>query len=195
MSGLHNVAFLEGSTSALQVRYADGEQQRLQPKIFVGQLPANYGEDQLIELFAPFGEIEAANVLRWPDGSSRCCGFVKYRLQSSALHAIEAMSGYRVEGTGTCGLVVRWADTDKQRDKRRMEQRLTYAATMLANYFSYPNATYNTTYYPQQPPDNSSSSAYSTQSQQQQQQSTQETNLSAAHGYTNPFGTNVSSIR
>lgn len=52
--------------------------------LFIRNLPADYTEEQLIELFQPFGAINSATIQ--PKGGS---GFVSYKDHESAAKAIE----------------------------------------------------------------------------------------------------------
>ena len=61
-------------------------------KMFVGQIPRDWTEEQCKELFSQFGDIYSLNVLRdKSSGSSRGCCFVTYFTRRSALEAQNAL--------------------------------------------------------------------------------------------------------
>jgi splicing factor 1 len=67
--------------------------------LYVGYLPSTIDDEGLVRLFAPFGVVEDAKVIRDRlNGSSKGYGFVKYADPSSATAAVAHMNGYRVEG-------------------------------------------------------------------------------------------------
>lgn len=63
-------------------------------KLFVGQLPPEAAENDLMPLFAQFGAIMNLMVLRKPGQSaSKGCAFVTYQSQDQAEAAIQALNG------------------------------------------------------------------------------------------------------
>jgi len=67
-------------------------------KIYVGNLPWSVRDEQLRELFSPFGEITDAVVITFRDtGKSKGFGFVEFAKEESALKAIEEMDQKEVE--------------------------------------------------------------------------------------------------
>ncbi|KAF5919131.1 hypothetical protein HPG69_003769 [Diceros bicornis minor] len=83
-------------------------------------------EDDVRRLFEAFGNIEECTILRGPDGNSKGCAFVKYSSHAEAQAAINALHGSqtmpsRLQGASS-SLVVKFADTDKERTMRRMQQ-------------------------------------------------------------------------
>lgn len=68
-------------------------------KIFVGSLPWATDDQKLQDLFAPFGNVLRANVLRDRDtGRSRGFGFVEMEDDAAADEAIKALDGSDIEG-------------------------------------------------------------------------------------------------
>ncbi|XP_073852307.1 CUGBP Elav-like family member 6 isoform X12 [Macaca fascicularis] len=91
-------------------------------KLFVGMLGKQQGEEDVRRLFQPFGHIEECTVLRSPDGTSKGCAFVKFGSQGEAQAAIQGLHGSRTMAGASSSLVVKLADTDRERALRRMQQ-------------------------------------------------------------------------
>ncbi|KAM7531081.1 hypothetical protein LguiB_034491 [Lonicera macranthoides] len=67
--------------------------------LYIGYLPPTLEDDALIRLFAPFGDIVMAKVIKdRVTGLSKGYGFVKYSDIAQANQAIASMNGYRLEG-------------------------------------------------------------------------------------------------
>lgn len=67
-------------------------------RLYVGNLPYSVTDEQLADLFAPFGEITVARVAREPGGGrSRGCGVVYMADESAAHSAIANLSGALLE--------------------------------------------------------------------------------------------------
>ena len=68
-------------------------------KIYVGNLPFNFGEKELKETFSPFGEITEATVIsdRY-SGRSKGFGFVTFSSDDEAKKAVDEMNGKEVGG-------------------------------------------------------------------------------------------------
>ncbi|RXN12921.1 CUGBP Elav-like family member 4 isoform X7 [Labeo rohita] len=91
-------------------------------KLFVGMLNKQQCEDDVRRLFESFGSIEECTILRGPDGNSKGCAFVKYSTHAEAQAAISALHGSQTMPGASSSLVVKFADTDKERTIRRMQQ-------------------------------------------------------------------------
>ncbi|CAN1354307.1 RNA-binding protein BRN1 [Linum perenne] len=89
----HNKKTLPGASSPLQVKYADGELERLEHKLFVGMLPKNVSEAELSDLFSKYGTIKDLQILRGSQQTSKGCAFLKYDTKDQALAALEAING------------------------------------------------------------------------------------------------------
>ncbi|XP_076759333.1 CUGBP Elav-like family member bruno 3 isoform X7 [Xylocopa sonorina] len=105
----------------IQVKPADSEN-RGDRKLFVGMLSKQQTEDDVRQLFTAFGTIEECTILRGPDGSSRGCAFVKLSSHQEALAAINTLHGSQTMPGASSSLVVKFADTEKERQLRRMQQ-------------------------------------------------------------------------
>ncbi|XP_035272068.1 CUGBP Elav-like family member 5a isoform X6 [Anguilla anguilla] len=91
-------------------------------KLFVGMLNKQQTEEDVYRLFEPYGVIEECTVLRGPDGNSKGCAFVKFSTHAEAQTAISALHGSQTMPGASSSLVVKFADTDKERTIRRMQQ-------------------------------------------------------------------------
>ncbi|XP_075477859.1 flowering time control protein FCA isoform X2 [Primulina tabacum] len=113
IKALHNQYILPGGLGPIQVRYADGERERLgatEFKLFVGSLNKNATEKEVEEIFLPYGRVEDVYLMRDETKQSRGCGFVKYSQREMAQAAINALNGiYTMRGCEQ-PLNVRFAD-------------------------------------------------------------------------------------
>ncbi|XP_055717848.1 CUGBP Elav-like family member 5 isoform X3 [Salvelinus fontinalis] len=118
-------------TRPIQVKPADSESRGEDRKLFVGMLNKQQTEEDVYRLFEPYGVIEECTVLRGPDGNSKGCAFVKFSTHAEAQSAISALHGSQTMPNGSdslppqgasSSLVVKFADTDKERTIRRMQQ-------------------------------------------------------------------------
>ncbi|XP_074424351.1 CUGBP Elav-like family member 4 isoform X7 [Larus michahellis] len=121
-SALHEQKTLPGMNRPIQVKPADSESRGEDRKLFVGMLNKQQSEDDVRRLFEAFGNIEECTILRGPDGNSKGCAFVKYSLHAEAQAAISALHGSQTMPGASSSLVVKFADTDKERTMRRMQQ-------------------------------------------------------------------------
>ncbi|XP_077697898.1 CUGBP Elav-like family member 5 isoform X6 [Eretmochelys imbricata] len=130
-TALHEQKTLPGMARPIQVKPADSESRggschlSFPPgdrKLFVGMLNKQQSEDDVLRLFEPFGVIDECTVLRGPDGNSKGCAFVKFSSHTEAQAAIHALHGSQTMPGASSSLVVKFADTDKERTLRRMQQ-------------------------------------------------------------------------
>ncbi|VFQ61013.1 unnamed protein product [Cuscuta campestris] len=115
---LHNNYTLPGGIAPIQVRYADGERERLgtvEYKLFVGSLSKQASVKDVEEIFSPYGRVEDVYLMRDEMKQSRGCGFVKYSNREVALAAIDGLNGkFTMRGCDQ-PLIVRFADPKKPR--------------------------------------------------------------------------------
>uniref|UniRef100_A0AAY5F042 RRM domain-containing protein n=1 Tax=Electrophorus electricus TaxID=8005 RepID=A0AAY5F042_ELEEL len=122
-TALHEQKTLPGMNRPIQVKPADSESRGGSAlKLFVGMLNKQQCEDDVRRLFESFGSIEECTILRGPDGNSKGCAFVKYSSHAEAQAAISALHGSQTMPGASSSLVVKFADTDKERTIRRMQQ-------------------------------------------------------------------------
>ncbi|XP_072518139.1 CUGBP Elav-like family member 4 isoform X4 [Salminus brasiliensis] len=121
-TALHEQKTLPGMNRPIQVKPADSESRGEDRKLFVGMLNKQQCEDDVRRLFESFGSIEECTILRGPDGNSKGCAFVKYSSHAEAQAAISALHGSQTMPGASSSLVVKFADTDKERTIRRMQQ-------------------------------------------------------------------------
>ncbi|XP_070184660.1 CUGBP Elav-like family member 4 isoform X9 [Littorina saxatilis] len=84
-------------------------------------------EEDVRQLFHPYGTIEECTILRDQNGNSKGCAFVKFASHSEAQSAINALHGSQtmpvsIAHGASSSLVVKFADTEKERQLRRMQQ-------------------------------------------------------------------------
>ncbi|XP_030640581.1 CUGBP Elav-like family member 3 isoform X4 [Chanos chanos] len=106
----------------IQVKPADSEGRGEDRKLFVGMLGKQQSDEDVRKMFEPFGGIDECTVLRGPDGTSKGCAFVKFQSHAEAQAAINSLHGSRTLPGASSSLVVKFADTEKERGLRRMQQ-------------------------------------------------------------------------
>ncbi|XP_059438708.1 RNA-binding protein BRN1 isoform X2 [Corylus avellana] len=139
VNACHNKKTLSGASSPLQVKYADGELERLEHKLFVGMLPKNVSEADVSALFSKYGAIKDLQILRGSQQTSKGCAFLKYETKEQAIAALEAINGkHKMEGSSV-PLVVKWADTEKERQARRAQKAQSQASNVSSIDSQHPS--------------------------------------------------------
>ncbi|XP_034254106.1 CUGBP Elav-like family member 2 isoform X2 [Thrips palmi] len=118
---LHNIRTLAGMHHPIQMKPADSEN-RNERKLFVGMLSKKCSENDVRQLFGQFGAIEECTVLRDTNNQSKGCAFVTYTSKQCAVNAIKAMHHSQTMEGCSSPLVVKFADTQKEKDQKRLQQ-------------------------------------------------------------------------
>nr|XP_037272480.1 CUGBP Elav-like family member 2 isoform X5 [Rhipicephalus microplus] len=129
---LHNMKTLPGMHHPIQMKPADSEN-RNERKLFIGMLAKECNENDVRVMFAPFGTIEECTVLRDGNGQSKGCAFVTYASRQCAINAIKAMNHSQTMKGCNNPMVVKFADTQKEKEQKRQQQVMTNLWTM-ANF-------------------------------------------------------------
>ncbi|XP_069682944.1 CUGBP Elav-like family member 2 isoform X6 [Periplaneta americana] len=120
-NALHNIKTLAGMHHPIQMKPADSEN-RNERKLFVGMLSKKCTENDVRVMFGPFGTIEECTVLRDTNGQSKGCAFVTYTSKQCAINAIKNMHHSQTMEGCSSPLVVKFADTQKEKDQKRLQQ-------------------------------------------------------------------------
>lgn len=92
---------------------------RAKCKLFVGNIPIYWTENELKYYFATFGEILEIKVLRFDHGKSRRCGFVRFDKQECALQAMYNRHGWVPPGASSA-LRVQIAKSNPAKQAKRV---------------------------------------------------------------------------
>uniref|UniRef100_A0A8B9KJX2 CUGBP Elav-like family member 3 n=1 Tax=Astyanax mexicanus TaxID=7994 RepID=A0A8B9KJX2_ASTMX len=139
-TALHEQKTLPGMNRPIQVKPADSEGRGEDRKLFVGMLGKQQEDDDVRKMFELFGRIDECTILRAPDGTSKGCAFVKFQSHAEAQAAINSLHGSRTLPGASSSLVVKFADTEKERGLRRMQQvasQLSVFSPMTLNLGAY----------------------------------------------------------
>jgi len=117
-----NHHLMAANTKPVPVEHTEPSITRDDRKLFVGMLSKGQVEEDVKQLLQPFGAIEECTILRGPDGASKGCAFVKLCSGEAAQAAISALHGSQTMPGASSSLVVKLADTEKERQVRRMQQ-------------------------------------------------------------------------
>lgn len=79
-------------------------------------------ENDVRTLFSGYGTIEECTVLRDTAGNSKGCAFVTFASKQSALSAIKALHQSQTMEGCSAPLVVKFADTQKEKELKRQQQ-------------------------------------------------------------------------
>ncbi|XP_022253529.1 CUGBP Elav-like family member 2 isoform X2 [Limulus polyphemus] len=157
-NALHNIKTLPGMHHPIQMKPADSENRNVgcnkdynrsfsdeafqirevldipsyERKLFIGMLSKKCNENDVRIMFSPFGSIEECTVLRDANGQSKGCGFVTYGSRQCAINAIKGMNHSQTMEGCSSPLVVKFADTQKEKDQKRQQQ-------MMANLWNMTN--------------------------------------------------------
>ncbi|XP_072509456.1 CUGBP Elav-like family member 2 isoform X11 [Notamacropus eugenii] len=132
-NALHNIKTLPGMHHPIQMKPADSEKSNAveDRKLFIGMVSKKCNENDIRVMFSPFGQIEECRILRGPDGLSRGCAFVTFSTRAMAQNAIKAMHQSQTMEGCSSPIVVKFADTQKDKEQRRLQQQLAQQMQQL----------------------------------------------------------------
>ncbi|XP_051807833.1 CUGBP Elav-like family member 2 isoform X6 [Acanthochromis polyacanthus] len=140
-NALHNIKTLSGMHHPIQMKPADSEKTSAveDRKLFVGMVSKKYGENEVRMMFSSFGQIEECRILRGPDGQSRGCAFVTFATRAMAQNAIKTMHHSQTMEGCSSPLVVKFADTQRDKEQRRLQQQLVQQIQQLNSASTWGN--------------------------------------------------------
>ncbi|XP_074481831.1 CUGBP Elav-like family member 2 isoform X40 [Sebastes fasciatus] len=132
-NALHNIKTLTGMHHPIQMKPADSEKSNAveDRKLFIGMVSKKCNENDIRVMFSAFGQIEECRILRGPDGLSRGCAFVTFSTRAMAQNAIKAMHQSQTMEGCSSPIVVKFADTQKDKEQRRLQQQLAQQMQQL----------------------------------------------------------------
>ncbi|XP_073801803.1 CUGBP Elav-like family member 2 isoform X26 [Danio rerio] len=132
-NALHNIKTLTGMHHPIQMKPADSEKSNAveDRKLFIGMVSKKCNENDIRVMFSPYGQIEECRILRGPDGLSRGCAFVTFSTRAMAQNAIKAMHQSQTMEGCSSPMVVKFADTQKDKEQRRLQQQLAQQMQQL----------------------------------------------------------------
>ncbi|XP_036951387.1 CUGBP Elav-like family member 1 isoform X6 [Acanthopagrus latus] len=110
-------------------------------KLFIGMISKKCNENDIRLMFSPYGQIEECRILRGPDGLSRGCAFVTFTARQMAQSAIKSMHQSQTMEGCSSPIVVKFADTQKDKEQKRMAQQLQQQMQQLSAASMWGNLT------------------------------------------------------
>ncbi|XP_074488520.1 CUGBP Elav-like family member 2 isoform X8 [Sebastes fasciatus] len=140
-NALHNIKTLSGMHHPIQMKPADSEKTSAveDRKLFIGMVSKKYGENEIRMMFSSFGQIEECRILRGPDGQSRGCAFVTFATRAMAQNAIKTMHHSQTMEGCSSPLVAKFADTQRDKEQRRLQQQLVQQIQQLNSASTWGN--------------------------------------------------------
>ncbi|XP_040019759.2 CUGBP Elav-like family member 2 isoform X2 [Gasterosteus aculeatus] len=162
-NALHNIKTLSGMHHPIQMKPADSEKTSVSEpaaghaarhnaarhfdtnfavedrKLFIGMISKKYGENEIRMMFLSFGQMEECRILRGPDGQSRGCAFVTFSTRAMAQNAIKTMHHSQTMEGCSSPLVVKFADTQRDKEQRRLQQQLVQQIQQLNSASTWGN--------------------------------------------------------
>ncbi|XP_067348851.1 CUGBP Elav-like family member 1 isoform X10 [Channa argus] len=124
-NALHNKKILPGMHHPIQMKPADSDKNNVEDrKLFIGMISKKCNENDIRLMFSPYGQIEECRILRGPDGLSRGCAFVTFTARQMAQSAIKSMHQSQTMEGCSSPIVVKFADTQKDKEQKRIAQQL-----------------------------------------------------------------------
>ncbi|XP_037552999.1 CUGBP Elav-like family member 1 isoform X1 [Nematolebias whitei] len=118
----------------IQMKPADSEKNNAveDRKLFIGMISKKCNENDIRLMFSPFGQIEECRILRGSDGLSRGCAFVTFTARQMAQSAIRSMHQSQTMEGCSSPIVVKFADTQKDKEQKRLAQQLQQQLQQLS---------------------------------------------------------------
>uniref|UniRef100_A0A3Q3FYY0 Cugbp, Elav-like family member 1 n=1 Tax=Labrus bergylta TaxID=56723 RepID=A0A3Q3FYY0_9LABR len=142
-NALHNMKILPGMHHPIQMKPADSEKNNAveDRKLFIGMISKKCNENDIRLMFSPYGQIEECRILRGPDGLSRGCAFVTFTARQMAQSAIKSLHQSQTMEGCSSPIVVKFADTQKDKEQKRMAQQLQQQMQQLSAASMWGNLT------------------------------------------------------
>ncbi|XP_053710401.1 CUGBP Elav-like family member 1 isoform X2 [Synchiropus splendidus] len=142
-NALHNMKILPGMHHPIQMKPADSEKNNAveDRKLFIGMISKKCNENDIRLMFSPYGQIEECRILRGPDGLSRGCAFVTFTARQMAQSAIKSMHQSQTMEGCSSPIVVKFADTQKDKEQKRMALQLQQQMQQLSAASMWGNLT------------------------------------------------------
>ncbi|XP_028823187.1 CUGBP Elav-like family member 2 isoform X2 [Denticeps clupeoides] len=140
-NALHNIKTLSGMHHPIQMKPADSEKTFAveDRKLFIGMVSKKYSENEVRMMFSPFGPIEECRILRGPEGTSKGCAFVTFSTRAMAQNAIKTMHHSQTMEGCSSPMVVKFADTQREKEQRRVQQQFSQQMQQLNSASSWGN--------------------------------------------------------
>lgn len=117
----NNTVKLRNAPNPIQMRPADAQSANRENKLFVGMLPLDTDEEELMGLFGVYGEIVEIYIMKNYDGSPKGCAFVKFTERQSAVAALKGLHDKQIDRSPR-PLVVKFADIKQKQFPARTWQ-------------------------------------------------------------------------
>ncbi|XP_024136822.1 CUGBP Elav-like family member 1 isoform X3 [Oryzias melastigma] len=141
-NALHNMKILPGMHHPIQMKPADSEKNNVEDrKLFIGMISKKCNENDIRMMFSPYGQIEECRILRGPEGLSRGCAFVTFTARQMAQAAIKSMHQSQTMEGCSSPIVVKFADTQKDKEQKRLAQQLQLQMQQLSAASMWGNLT------------------------------------------------------
>uniref|UniRef100_A0A673WNU8 Cugbp, Elav-like family member 1 n=1 Tax=Salmo trutta TaxID=8032 RepID=A0A673WNU8_SALTR len=127
----------------IQMKPADSEKNNAveDRKLFIGMISKKCNENDIRLMFSPYGQIEECRILRGPDGLSRGCAFITFTARQMAQSTIKSMHQSQTMEGCSSPIVVKFADTQKDKEQKRIAQQLQQQMQQLNTASMWGNLT------------------------------------------------------
>ena len=116
---------MEHNAQAAPAVQPSGQQQFSRPansvKLFVGQIPKTFGEEELRNLFSGFGTIHDLTILKdKATGIHRGCAFITFASKEDGDAAVSSLHGSKVLAGMSNPIQVKYADSELERQEHKL---------------------------------------------------------------------------